>query len=119
MHRQVKVHYDGRRWNPISKRGDTDIVYGMVDPRDSKVFYIGITNNLYQRFKEHMLMCGNNERKQARIQEILDTHMLPWMLTLEVVDPNVSARERETAYIVAYVQAGYELLNDEGTSVPV
>jgi hypothetical protein len=92
---------------------DVTVIYGLVDPRDSKVFYIGLTNNLYLRFKQHMLMSGDNERKQARIQGILDAHMLPWMLTLEVVDDDVDPREREIAYIQAYVDAGYELLNSE------
>jgi hypothetical protein len=89
------------------------IIYGLVDPRDSSVFYIGLTNHLYHRFKQHMLMAGTNKRKQNRIQAILDAHMLPWMHTLEVVDVHASPREREVAWIKAYRESGADLLNDE------
>ena len=89
------------------------MIYGIVDPRDRQVFYIGFTNNLYLRFKQHLLMTGDNKRKQDRIQAILDAHMLPWMLTLEVVDDNVSPREREIGWIHSYLKSGVELLNSE------
>lgn len=108
-----KIYYDGRNFHRKRRRGNTTVIYGLVDPRDRGIFYIGLTNNLYARFKEHLSMCGGNARKQERIQAILDAHMLPWMITLEVVDAGVSPREREVAHIQAYVQAGINLLNDE------
>jgi hypothetical protein len=117
--------FDGHKSDRINRRmndgapmgayhqENATVIYGLVDPRDHRVFYIGLTNNLYLRFKQHILMTGDNERKQARIQAILDAHMLPWMLTLEVVDVDVDPREREIAYIQAYINAGIDLLNDE------
>lgn len=107
-----------RRINDAANAGahhqeESTVIYGLVDPRDRQVFYIGLTNNLYLRFKQHMLMTGENTRKQDRIQAILDTHMLPWMLTLEVVDDDVSPREREIGWIQSYLNSGVELLNDE------
>lgn len=117
--------YDGHKSDRVNSRiastGNTGayyqenvtVIYGIIDPRDHQVFYIGLTNNLYLRFKQHLLLSDNNQRKHARIQAILDAHMLPWMLTLEVVDEGVNPRWREVAWIEAYVQAGIELLNDE------
>lgn len=123
--RRKKLTFDIHKSNRVNARindtgnvgahyqEDTTVIYGLVDPRDRQVFYIGLTNNLYLRFKQHMLMTGENTRKQDRIQAILDARMLPWMLTLEVVDDDVSPREREIGWIQAYLNSGVELLNDE------
>lgn len=92
---------------------DATVIYGMIDPRDRSIFYIGLTNNLYTRFKQHMLMSDGNMHKRERIQAILDAHMLPWMITLEIVANDTSPRDREIFHIQAYVQAGAILLNDE------
>ena len=107
----IRIHRTGN--TGAHHQEDTTVIYGLVDPRNNEVFYIGLTNNLYLRFKQHMLMAGDNRRKQDRIQAVLDAHMLPWMLTLEVVDSNEDPREREQAWIEAYLNDGYELLNDE------
>src|SRR5258708_10718809 len=81
------VIYDGSkslqvnsRINRTGKTGahhqeDATVIYGMVDPRDNSVFYVGLTNNLYLRFKQHMLMSDSNDRKKSMIQTILDAHM--------------------------------------------
>lgn len=99
--------------NPKTCRGTTMVVYGLVDPRDGEVKYIGITNNLFARFKEHLGMYGGNARKQAWLQDVLDANLLPYMVTLEVVEKGIEPRERESCWIQAYKDAGRELLNDE------
>lgn len=115
MERRKLAHFNGRiGQRRLGKpRGTTMVVYGLVDPRDGEVKYIGITNNLLARFREHMGMHGGNTRKQAWLQEVMDAHMLPYMVTLEVVKEDDSARERESLWIQAYVDAGKVLLNDE------
>ena len=105
--------YNGRYPNQRNRRGDTMVVYALVDPRNSSVRYIGITNNLLGRLNEHMRLYGGNVRKNAWLQELIDAHMLPIMRTLEVIEVFEETREREIAWIKAYVDNGADLLNDE------
>ncbi len=96
-------------------RGSTMVIYALIDPRDGKARYIGKTNNLLARFNEHMRLNGPNDRKHAWLKELLDLYMLPYMHTLEVVKVYSEAREREVAWIEAYIKAGIDLLNIEDT----
>lgn len=106
--------YNGRRTGlRYHSRGTTQVIYGLADPRTGGIRYIGKTNNLLARFNEHLRLNGPNSRKHDWLREILDAYMLPYMVTLEVVDPNHDAREREVTYIRAYLKAGIDLLNDE------
>lgn len=108
--------YDRSRSQRKNRRGTTNVVYALVDPRNNEVRYIGITNNLLHRFNEHMRLNGRNERKNAWLKELLNTHMLPIMHTLEVVDVYSEARKREVAWIQGYQENGADLLNDESIS---
>ena len=60
-----------------------------------------------------MRMYGSNERKNAWLRELVDAHMLPLMYTLEVLEIEGTWRDREIAWIEAYVASGADLLNDE------
>ena len=113
---KVLEHFDGRTFRFSGRkprRGDTEIVYALADPRDGAVRYVGVTNNLLGRLNEHMRMYGGNARKNAWLQELVDAHLLPYVVTLEVIADEEHWREREVAWIVAYVKAGADLLNDE------
>jgi len=101
-----------------NQRGTTMVVYALADPRDGKVRYIGITNNLLARFNEHMRLSGENSRKHAWLQELVDAYMLPIMYTLEVVQVYTEARAQEVAWIQIYRGHGADLLNDEANRVP-
>ena len=111
--RLKKMHFQGGRPSASNRRGNTWIVYGLADPRDGAVRYVGVTNSLIGRLVEHMRMYGGNARKNAWIQTLIDAHMLPYMVTLEVIEDDTEWREREIAWIDAYVKAGVDLLNDE------
>ncbi len=108
-----KMHFQGSLPRRDRRRGLTWIVYGLADPRDGKIKYIGVTNSLIGRLREHMRMYGGNTRKNAWLQELTDAYMLPYMVTLEVIEDDTEWREREIAWIDAYVKAGIDLLNDE------
>jgi hypothetical protein len=109
-----KMHFQGSL--PLgarNRRGDTQIVYALCDPRDGAVRYVGTTNNLLGRLNEHMRMYGGNARKNAWLKELKDAYLLPYVLTLEVAESEEEWREREIAWIDTYVKAGADLLNDE------
>lgn len=85
-------------------------VYELVDPRDMSIFYVGITIDLYMRFKQHMRCDGINPQKDARIRDITDAGHLVIMRTIERVVPD-EARKREDWWIWTYRCRGVKLLN--------
>lgn len=74
-------------------------VYRWVDPRDQSIFYVGITVNLYERYKQHMRCDGANPQKDQRIQDILAAGHLPMMQTIEQLDTFGQALQRERYWI--------------------
>jgi hypothetical protein len=96
-----------------NSRGVTTIVYALADPRNGTVRSVGVTNSPIGRLNEHMRMYGGNERKNVWLRELVDAYMLPLMYTLEVLEIEGIWRDREIAWIEAYVASGADLLNDE------
>ncbi len=92
-------------------------VYELLDPRDNSTFYVGITVNLLQRYKQHMSLDGSNPAKDARVQEILASGHLPPMRTIEQVGSLQEALERESYWIHRYIGQGIALLNIAGVHV--
>jgi predicted GIY-YIG superfamily endonuclease len=86
-------------------------VYELVDPRDMSVFYVGITIDLYDRFRQHMHCSGKNPQKDQRIQEILEAGHLPVMRTVELANSLAQALLRETYWIHHHLQLGTSLVN--------
>src|SRR5438034_11474574 len=91
-------------------------IYRFIDPRDHSTFYIGITADLRERFKQHLRCEGANEQKNARIQDILQAGFLPIMDTVEQVETVEEALNREMYWIRHYLQQGQHLLNIVGVS---
>lgn len=87
------------------------VVYALVDPRDHLPFYVGITDDLYQRFREHISLKETNIQKNDRIRELQQAYLLPIMQTLEVTESYAKARQRENHWIRHYLSEGIELLN--------
>jgi trans-2-enoyl-CoA reductase len=114
-----KLVFNGGSPARNNRRGHTDIVYALYDPRNMKPRYVGVTNSLIGRLNEHMRMYGGNTRKNAWIQELIDAHVLPVMHTVEVVEEEEDWREREVFWIQAYIADGADLLNDESNKYEV
>ena len=74
-------------------------VYELIDPRDGKPFYVGITNNPKMRLYQHTTRSfksrgGHFSLSQRRIQEIRNAGHNPTMNILEQLE-NVTWREAE------------------------
>lgn len=87
------------------------IIYALVDPRTDEEFYIGRTANLYRRFKEHLSCIGNNDEKNAKIQELELLYLVPIMRTLEIVEIDAMVDMRESYWIRHYLSIGKKLAN--------
>jgi hypothetical protein len=85
-------------------------IYGLTDPRDAFIRYIGISNNVYRRFREHVQHPYSPSHKDTWIHGLLEQGMLPGLVILEIVQGEASAREREEYWIGLYTYTGM-LLN--------
>lgn len=88
----------------------TDIIYKLVDPRDSLVRYVGKTNNLKRRLWQHYY--DNKEAKTPKrkwIKELLELGLEP---VLDICERVESAwQEREKFWIKYYKDLGHPLTN--------
>lgn len=109
---------DDMDWSHTMSDTIPHYVYEWVDPRDMSIFYVGITIDLYERYRQHMRCDGINPQKDQRIQEILMSGHLPIMRTIEQVTTFDHAAARERYWIQRYLREGVKLLNIAGTSRP-
>jgi GIY-YIG catalytic domain len=86
-------------------------VYALIDPRDYTTRYIGITDDVYARFAQHLRCDGTNPEKDAWISELKAENVMLIMKTLEVVQGIERTRERETHWIYHYRFLGAHLFN--------
>jgi predicted GIY-YIG superfamily endonuclease len=70
------------------------IVYGLVDPRNNVTRYVGMTDNVYKRFQQHMYCDGSNPRKDGWIGELKALNKMLVMVTLEEVETLYKATEK-------------------------
>lgn len=87
------------------------VVYGLIDPRDSSVFYVGITDDVYTRFLAHLKCDGSNPVKDARIQELKAANRMVVMQTLQEVEGLDLAKRREAYWLRHYYDLGMSLTN--------
>src|SRR5260370_22490708 len=86
-------------------------VYTLTDPRTGTVGYVGITNNVYERFKQNNSYQENKGKKHAWIQQLQQEKVMPAMKILEVVENEESALDRERYWIKHYKEQGIQLTN--------
>lgn len=86
-----------------------EAIYSLVDPRDNLEFYVGRSQDIYQRFIQHLRCQDKNDAKNARVQELQSLHLLPIMRTLEIVQDSALAGEREAYWIRHFRYLGIEI----------
>ncbi len=86
-------------------------VYALIDPRDYAIRYVGITDDVYARFAQHVYCDGTNLQKDVWITELKACQAMLIMKTLETVETVEQAREREKHWIHHYRFLNAELLN--------
>lgn len=84
-------------------------LYGLVDPRDSLIYYVGKTIDPLFRYSDH-LQGKNNKAKAKWIKELASVGLRPRMRILCEV-PEEQADAVEAALIEAYASAAQPLTN--------
>lgn len=88
-------------------------IYGLVDPRDNLIRYIGKTNNLKNRYKHELCSAKLDPQKFHRnswIKGLLDINLKPEQFIIDIVEPN-EWKFWEKHYISLYKSWGYNLTN--------
>lgn len=94
-------------------------IYSLIDPRNHTTRYVGITVDVYQRFKQHIRCDGCNPEKDAWIQELKEKQLLVIMQSLEQVETLEEALRQEQYWIKHYSRLGVLLTNSAVTGVKV
>lgn len=87
------------------------IVYALVDSRDGKVRYVGMTDNVYKRFQAHIRCSGGNIEKNAWVLSMREANVMVQMIELERFEDRGRARVREIYWINHYIDLGHPLVN--------
>lgn len=88
-----------------------EFIYCLKDPRDFFVKYVGKTNNLKKRFKEHISESKNKKTKRERwINKLIKLNLKPIMEVLKEIEFGESV-VWEPFYIKKFKQEGCDLVN--------
>jgi predicted GIY-YIG superfamily endonuclease len=88
------------------------VIYALIDPRDNTVRYVGITEDVYKRFLDHLSGSSGNFAKNAWLFELRAANKMVIMETLEEVEGRQQALERETYWI-----KHFEMLKEPITNI--
>lgn len=87
-------------------------VYKLSHPISGDVCYIGITDDLYHRFKDHInVRAKGGTKKDVWIFSLKEENLIPSISVIETVGNYGQAAERERYWIQHYLQAGAVLFN--------
>lgn len=90
-----------------------ETIYGLVDPRDGLVKYIGYTGKpIRKRLRTHIRtsITYNKTHKQKWIRKLIKLGLEPTIKTLKVVKQG-DCKEWEKRYIKGYKDFGFKLVN--------
>lgn len=88
-------------------------IYGLIDPRNDNVRYIGKTNNLNSRYRHEICTAKREPNKCYRnswIKNLLDNNFKPMQFLIDVV-PLKEWQFWEKHYISLYKSWGFNLTN--------
>jgi predicted GIY-YIG superfamily endonuclease len=86
-------------------------IYGLKDPLDSKIKYVGVSKNIESRYKQHFYL--DETEKSKWIQELKKQDLRPELIILEVIetDDRCVALNKEKEYIKMYKDQVYNITN--------
>ncbi len=89
----------------------TASIYGLKDPRNGEIFYIGMSTDPYRRYWEHIAMFERNTAKNTYILDMIAEGFKPELFIIEADLSIGKAYDREVHWIRYYASAGFNLTN--------
>lgn len=86
-------------------------VYVLIDPIDNLVRYVGIAENVYTRFIQHINCQGSNADKNLWIMDRRSKNLMIIMRTIDQAETRAEALILEQKWIAYYSKAGMPLFN--------
>ena len=87
-------------------------IYGLTDPSDGSVRYIGKSNDRIRRFKDHLFNAfKGNAPVYAWIRKLRKLGLQPGLVVLKELKPDEDWKSEERRLISEYRSRGEELLN--------
>lgn len=81
-------------------------IYGLIDPRDLRVKYVGQSFNARYRLTDHIRFAQTETTKKAEwIRSLLSASLQPLLVVVDVV-PEVQADAAERRWIAAFARSG-------------
>ena len=96
---------------PHAPNGNLYTVYILIDPRDYLIRYVGISNDVYRRFIEHIKGNSVNPAKDAWIQSLRDEQVMMIMQSIDTAPTLQEAMQKETRLIHQLLEEGFPLFN--------
>ena len=96
----------------IDNEMQTTFIYGLKDPRDGLIHYIGKSNTPKLRIEDHLADKESNEIKVQWIETLLSDDLLPELVILEEVDRK-GWSENERQWIAKGNLEGWPLTNNK------
>jgi|GEM_PF-4878059 len=96
------------------------VVYGLVDPRDGRVHYVGATKNLKQRVSLHRLRDGggSGSPRRAWLEDLRVSGRWPFWVVVLQETTDALKHEVEREWIRRGLDLGWPLTNTHGIPVP-
>jgi len=85
-------------------------IYGLVDPRDGKVRYVGKSINPKARLNSHLYYKGDNHPKDEWLNELKDNNLIPEIKIIDECD-ECDWESRERYWIAEYRKKEPRLTN--------
>jgi len=92
-------------------------VYALGDPRTNEIRYIGIAQDVYKRYAQHLNHPHPNETKNAWMQELKQSGAIPTLTILESDVEEDLIYKREQYWIQHYLNIGEPLTNIVGVEI--
>jgi excisionase family DNA binding protein len=86
-------------------------VYGLGDPRTGELRYIGIAEDVYKRYAQHLTAAHEDEEKDEWMNDLKSVGVIPTLAILESDIPDFLIYERQKYWIQYYLSQGAPLLN--------
>ncbi len=88
-------------------------VYGLIDPRDGSIFYVGQTSNLIARRAQHQ--AGTDQLSGLKVRELRLAGVMPQLVVFERCRNETASLSAEVFWIEMLMGRGAKLLNAQAT----